>query len=357
MEKLNHFFWFCSGVHIPALQKVPTEKVKYFGIGATIFFTGLLAAIAGSYALNFIFDDNSSAVFIAVLFGLLWGLVIFNMDRYLVSSIDKSASTSMQILQASPRILLAIVIGLVISRPLELKIFDKEIKEQLRKDYLKQQHEKIAVINGNFNQKYHDQLKVLDELKSEKMRIENGIKEGRRQLNFEIFGNKTNETSGIMGYGPYAKRKEQGLKQQEASLAQLKRRIDEQEMILSNYREKEGVLEEKLLYGATLNERVNQAGFADRNKALNELKFDEKGQIIIANYWAISFIGLLFIFLECLPILVKLMSVKGPYDQLVLDLNEGYVFQSNIDKEIGKEVATQLKEKIIQTHLQARTIS
>ncbi|HCN82002.1 MAG TPA: DUF4407 domain-containing protein, partial [Sphingobacteriaceae bacterium] len=136
MNKITDFFWFCSGVHVDTLKKYPTEHNKHIGIGATIFFTALFAALSGGYAMYFVFSGNPYAVFFAFFFGIIWGLAIFNMDRYIVSSISKSGTTNQQIAQATPRIILAIAIGLVISRPLELKIFDKEIREKLKTSYL-----------------------------------------------------------------------------------------------------------------------------------------------------------------------------------------------------------------------------
>ncbi|MDO7743027.1 MAG: DUF4407 domain-containing protein, partial [Pedobacter sp.] len=83
MDALSRFFWFCSGVHQPTLEKHPTEHNKYVGIGATIFFTGLFAALSGGYAMYFVFKGDTAAVLFAIFFGLLWGLAIFNMDRYI----------------------------------------------------------------------------------------------------------------------------------------------------------------------------------------------------------------------------------------------------------------------------------
>jgi len=166
MNSLSRFFWFCSGVHIGTLEKHPTEHNKYIGIGATIFFTGLFAALSGGYAMYFVFKGDSGAFFFALLFGLLWGLAIFNMDRYIVSSINKNASSTKQILQATPRILLAIMIGLVISRPLELKIFDKEIKERLKVSYLNNQRSQIDTLNKSFEKKYQIEIGKLNTAKA-----------------------------------------------------------------------------------------------------------------------------------------------------------------------------------------------
>jgi len=72
MDKLNRFFWFCSGAHIPTLEKYPSEQNKYTGIGATIFFTGLFAALSGGYAMYFVFKGDNLAVIFAIVFGFLW---------------------------------------------------------------------------------------------------------------------------------------------------------------------------------------------------------------------------------------------------------------------------------------------
>jgi hypothetical protein len=127
MERIKHFFWLCSGVHIPMLKKCDVESSKYAGIGATIFFTGVFAALAASYALYTVFDN----AWIASLAGLVWGLMIFNLDRYIVSSMRKEKNSMREFRTALPRIILAILISIVIAKPLEMKIFDKEIQSEL----------------------------------------------------------------------------------------------------------------------------------------------------------------------------------------------------------------------------------
>ncbi len=314
MEQITRFFWFCSGVHQKTLQKYPAEQNKYVGIGATIFFTGLFAALSGGYALYFIFSGGNFALLYALLFGLLWGLAIFNLDRYIVSSINKNKADWKQFLQATPRILLAILIGIVIARPLELKIFDKEIRENLRVTYLARQRANIDTLNKAFEKKYNIELGKLSELKIERDTLDARIKSDRLKLNLETFGDKTPETSGIVGYGPYAKRRQADLDKQEQYLDSLRMSIQDQETFIQQRKQFDGLLDEKLLTGTQLDSTVNVAGFADRNAALGELKYNEDGTVNSANYSSITFIMLLFIFFECLPVFVKLMSSRDAYD-------------------------------------------
>ena len=79
MKSLNDFFLFCSGTQASLLKRTPSDTNKYVGIGATIFFTGIFAAISASFAMFTVFKSY----IIAIIVGLLWGLMIFNLDRFI----------------------------------------------------------------------------------------------------------------------------------------------------------------------------------------------------------------------------------------------------------------------------------
>ena len=116
---LKRFFLLCSGVDSDIVNSCSNgEQNKYAGIGATVFFTAVMAFIASSYALYTVFDNP----YTAIAFGLVWGFLIFNLDRFIVSTIKKRDSFLDELIQASPRIVLAIIIAIVISKPLEIKI-------------------------------------------------------------------------------------------------------------------------------------------------------------------------------------------------------------------------------------------
>jgi Domain of unknown function (DUF4407) len=349
MNRVSRFFWFCSGAHLSTLEKHPTEHNKYIGIGATIFFTGLFAALSGGYAMYFVFKGGDFAGLFALFFGLIWGLAIFNMDRYIVSSINKNASSNKQILQATPRILLAIMIGIVISRPLELKIFDKEIKERLKFSYLNGQRAKIDTLNKSFDKKYTIELTKLNDLKSQRDSLAKAIKNDRQKLNYEIFGNKTTETSGVMGYGPFAKRKEAELKQREQNLDTLTADIRQLEKFVDGRKQFDGLMTEKLFTSKQLDSLSNIAGFADRNWALGQLSFNPDGSKDFNTSLAVTFIGLLFVFFECLPVFVKLMSARGSYDHAVENSEAVQNHLSDKDRDFEISVADQIQETRIQT--------
>ena len=134
--KVRHFFWQCSGVNIPLLKKCPNDYNRYSNIGATIFFTALLAWVSMGYALNSVFKSLTPSV----LFGFIWCLMIFTLDRTIVSSMQKPSQevTYKQFefwresLFAGIRLGVAVIISLVIMKPLEIKIFEDRLAAEIK---------------------------------------------------------------------------------------------------------------------------------------------------------------------------------------------------------------------------------
>lgn len=342
MNKVTRFFWFCSGAHIDTLKKYPIEHNKYVGIGATIFFTALFASLSGGYAMYFVFSGSAFAVGFAIIFGLIWGTAIFNMDRYIVSSINKEGTTNQQILQASPRILLAIMIGVVISRPIELKIFDKEIRGKLKTAYSKGQHRKIDTLEKTYKDKYAMEMGKTVDLKRQRDSLETAINQSRYQLNQEVFGDKSNQTSGIVGYGTYAKQKQAVLQEEEDRLKEVSQNEDKMNNYLSQRKDYEGLNDIRLFSDHQLDSLANVAGFADRNWALGQLGYNDDGTRNLDTYLAETFISWLFILFECLPVFVKLMSPKGPYDVALAKTAEADVYYAEKDKDRNMAVTDEV---------------
>jgi hypothetical protein len=87
----------------------------------------------------------------------------------------------------------------------------------------------------------------------------------------------------------------------------------------------DGLLSERLYTGKQLDSLTSIAGFADRNWALGQLSFSPNGKKDLNTSLAVTFIGLLFVFFECLPVFVKLMSSRGPYDHSVQNVETSQI--------------------------------
>lgn len=293
---LKQFFITCSGADATIIYSCSNgEQNKYAGIGATVFFTALLAWIASSYALYTVFDN----VYTAAFFGLIWGLLIFNLDRFIVSTIRKRERFGQEFLQATPRIILAVIIAIVISKPLEIKIFEKEINTVLLK-------EKNAMAIANKKQVADFYKGDIDKNKTQTDSLKSEISKKEKEVN-DLYATYITEAEGTkgtlkMGKGPvYAEKRIK----HDAALKEFEdlRKVN-QAKIAEN--EKQG----KTLQ-ADLDKKVADTqpvidgfdGLMARINALNKLPFLPS-----------LFIMLLFLAIETSPIIAKLLSPKGEYD-------------------------------------------
>lgn len=293
---LKQFFILCSGVDRDLLDGCSEgEQTKYLGIGATVFFTAVMAFLASAYALFTVFDS----IYPALIFGFVWSLLIFNLDRFIVSTIKKRDRFLDEFLQATPRIMLAVIIAIVISKPLEIKIFEKEINTVLLK-------EKNEMELANKKQVGNYFKSDLDKNKAEITALKNDILKKEKEVNalYSTYITEAEGTAGTkkLGKGPVYKEKRE---KHDASLKEFATLKAANEAKIAE-KEKTG----KQLQ-ADLDKKVSQTqpiiegfdGLMARINALDKLP------------WLPSFfIMLLFLAIETSPIIAKLLAPKGEFD-------------------------------------------
>ncbi|HBR11412.1 MAG TPA: DUF4407 domain-containing protein [Chryseobacterium sp.] len=307
MNGFQHFLMLCSGTNIHLLKKSPTEWNKFAGIGGIVLFTAIFATLSAGYAMFTVFDN----LWTAIGFGILWGLMIFNLDRYIVSSIKKTGTWWNQILMTIPRLILAVFLGIIISKPLELKIFEKEVNKQLNTIIQRNKKQLQTEMNGRIMQQSGP-------FQKEKTGIQNQIKNYQLaydsasvELEKEILGKQSGLTSGKVGFGSNAKRKAELKEQKRLDLENYQKQMQPRLQYLDGEISKVYTnLETERKSTETFEDKFN--GFAARLQALDELG---KNSPIMA--LAASFIMGLFICLEISPVLIKLISHVGPYDYLL----------------------------------------
>ena len=123
---MRGFLISLSGAKADVLDRCPSERAKFEGVGGAVLTTSVLATISMWFALYSALSVNP---FLAVPVAAVWGLIIMSLDRWLVSSIPADGSRRWQL--AAPRVLMAILLGFVISTPLVLQIFRPEINAQI----------------------------------------------------------------------------------------------------------------------------------------------------------------------------------------------------------------------------------
>lgn len=298
---LKKFFIICSGSDADILDSCSIgEQNKFAGIGATVFFTAVMAFIACSYALFTVFDN----LYAAIGFGLVWALLIFNLDRFIVSTIKKRDNIIDEILQASPRLLLAVIIAIVISKPLELKIFEKEINQVL----LEQKNDLTLANKTQIAQQFTPNVEAFEsDIKVLQSQID--TKETEVNALYDTYISEAEGTAGtnLLGKGPVYKEKRE---KHDAALKELQQLKAENKAKIALTEHK--ITQLKTDYEAQV--ETSQPiidgfdGLMARVNALDELP------------WLPSlFILLLFLAIETSPIFAKLLSPKGEYDYKLVD--------------------------------------
>ena len=338
VSKATKFLWWCAGADRQILLQCPmADRVKYAGIGGIVFCTGLLAAFSGGYAFYTIFSPKGDAVnqdptdlpsvIGAGLFAIIWGLIILNMDRFIVSSTGKGdgtdAITGKEFVQALPRIIIAVILGFAISAPLEVRILKTEINAELQNkqdDYLMSLNMKTdSITNLQMKNKKTDLSKVESEIKSieqnfEKQRIE--ILDGRKRLEDEIAGRIG---SGKSGEGPAAKAQKENLNKQEIEL-QEKKKAKEPEILALKERYTRVNSEVDLLdKGRDEKYKKNQLIAHQLDGLMERIHISHDIGGVVP--WLIF---LVLLSIEAGPIFFKMMMNKGVYDYLVDNYKERF---------------------------------
>lgn len=396
-HSISRAFLWSSGANLELLDKVPTEKSKYFGIGGTIIFTAMMAAFAGGYAFFTAFKDP----YLSFFFGIFWGALIFNLDRYIVSSFGvgdgKKTISKQEIIEASPRLLMAIILGFVISTPLELKIFDREIQTAVERikiergqgllasdsvfhSDLKSSKQRLTDIDNKLSDFRNNKQSMMvnevsfiedrkKEIKSDLTQKDGELKVAQNRVNSayenlmkakqgaindskeisrleNIYNNYLAQRNSIRNEKQIIENKitklETEIEGQQKDLSssinsEIQSLLTERESLMQDIKSKEVTKAEKIKNYTNVTE--NYDGFAAHLEGLSIITKDKP--IILFSKWLIT---ILFIFIEIAPILFKMMTERGPYDDMVDRLKHEIKVKellaiSNINEEVNTLVS------------------
>jgi len=318
LSAITKLLLFSSGATYDLIRKCPRFEVnKYASIGLTVLFTAFLSVLSSYFAFNLIFNSN----YISIPLSILWGGIIFNLDRYIVSSMRMNDSRWNEFLKSIPRLLIAVLIAMIISKPLEIKLFSTEIENYLEKEKIKLAYE--------VSNKYNDNLKHID---SKKEVLESGFQKNLalRDVYYEAYKCECTGTCGtnVRGYGKECQSRKE---RYELFLVELKYKQIQKDSIMRVYSVEEIKIKDLIERENKLISE-NDFGLFDQIRALNQI--DE-----VASF----FIFLIFIMIEIAPLLTKLLSNKGPYDNLVLE--HEMKFETDYLKQVDNLDHERLKNK------------
>lgn len=342
------FLWKCAGGDAFILQQCTYgDHVKMMCLGGIVLATGILAGVAGGYAFYTIFEPKNMDVVnqsvdlptlsIAIVLGFLWGLMIFNLDRYIVASTGKGDGTETvtwkELTNAIPRMIMGIIIGITISKPLEIRIFKPEIDVKLYEVQQLELAQKRKAIENNFNKDIANYKEQIEKLRTEITEKQKKVDEATKSATDEIDG----KGSGFgRGEGPSYRRKLVIQQKEEEELKTLKEQNTNKILDLEKkLKDKEEELQKELANSKTVVSGLD--GLIKRIQLAEEIA---PGPSL--------FITLLLLAIELTPIFFKLMIIKSPYDYLEENYKELIKAEQGIQRtgEFYKNKAGYMVEKI-----------
>jgi hypothetical protein len=330
----SHFLWWCAGAYQDLLKDCPSEQTKYAGLGGVLLATFVLAALSAGYAIYSVFNDPLWAI----TFAIIWGLIIFNFDRFLVSTMRKyGVSKRKQIWIAVPRMVLALLIGFTIARPLELKIFEKEIEVQI----MANRHQKLLMNDSLLQAENRTVLTAAQEERDRLTARTSALQDTLHRLQQAY----VEEADGTGGSGRRGIDKLTRLKQ-EAYLSALQQATPELQQLQQQTRYQDSLIRQANAGRAVKNQQYEaqvtaDVGFLERNKALSDLSAHEPSV-----FWANLLISLLVILIESGPILSKLIMSTGPYDLALARLELKQMAAAEEDMRHDRELVSERKKTV-----------
>lgn len=312
----GNFFIWCAGSDSSTLRHCPrSERTNHIGFGTLVLIPAILALVSMSYALTTITPPGSSLLW-PLVGGLVWAVIIFCFDRYIVSSHRRKLRNQDEL--KSPafylRFFFALILGIVISHPIVLLYFKGSIEDQMAEN-VKQGKEDIRLSFADRQLAIETRKNTMDSLyRAKEAQRDEQARIVEREIDGEVMRNASGQavTTGLYGKGPSAENKIRHLNQLEAELKTLK---------IQNQSEKALLTKEinllKTQGDKAVEEYTVSSDYLKRELALEQLK--DANPIVAVTQWLLM---LLFILVDILPVTFKTFSPFGLYDKILLDDSE-----------------------------------
>lgn len=135
----GRFLRACAGVDEKLMRQVWPVRHAYSGLGGIVLGTAVAAATSMTLAIALTVDGFAWYMLVGP---LLWGLLVFNLDRWLVSS-THGANRQWKLI---PRLAIAVLFGFIIAEPVVLWVFNDAIEERLIDDRAAEVDEGITLL-------------------------------------------------------------------------------------------------------------------------------------------------------------------------------------------------------------------
>jgi hypothetical protein len=303
---IREFLLWCAGTNKAALKLSPTEHPNLLGLGGSVLATAIAATASAVVAMTFVLHSLALSVPIS----LFWGVLIFNLDRWLVATAGGTPGWA-RLLNFAPRLLLTVVISVLISEPLLLAIFRPEVDSQLALNNILRASSTTAQIATSYSKEVAAIDTQQSVLQTEIDHRQSQVSSLAAQIQRELDGANATPSSGV------------GI-QYQTLLAQLKQAESALGATVSrNQADMASLNQQRMALQAVSTQEItnarstimNDKGLLAHIETLNLLSSERSG--ISSTIWIVR---LMILLVDSMPVLVRLLqSVIGrrSYDHIL----------------------------------------
>lgn len=332
----NDFLWNIGGFKRSIISKCKIDKYHASVIGALLLMVGIYATIAWSFFFQTL-SDNPLLVLGA---GLFMGTFIVAFDRALIASM---ASGKTNFISLGFRLMLAILLGVFLSQPIILKLYQPEIKREaailMDKKIAERKTELTLVYQPEINSYEIQKLNLENELNQKRDAVSQAEKDFKKEMD---------GTGGTRkyGYSTVSKQKEAILNAHMAELEQINAVHTPQ---IQSLQEKLNGIQHKIYEEVEQYRKENmEMGTLIQAEALQSLiKKDESGTLK-GRYYLLSIILTL---IELSALIAKIFLRTPAYRHQVELLNEAAELELSGKREIMLAQMGKYKEKALESEL------
>jgi hypothetical protein len=302
---VRRFLLWSAGTNASALSLAPSEEVNLAGLGGAVVATAVVATLAAAVTV----DIALGSLLWTVVVGAAWGLMVFNLDRWLVATAG-GANAWARFLNFLPRLTVAVVFAFLISEPLLLGVFRPEIavaEDQIRAI-------DTAHATAQVDAQYEPQLSRIDQQVqglTHRLNRQRGLVENLSQkVTKEAIG--VGKHHPLVGEGPVYENDLRILHMESHRLRDLKATTDKQ---IGSFDAQRRAIQaaQRASQSASIAATEPRGGLLLRIAALDRLSQQRSG--VAGSVWACR---LLLILIDSMPILVRLLqaaSGRRSYDR------------------------------------------
>ena len=268
--------------------------------------------------------------------GIVWATIVFLIDRAIVSTFRKRQTIGQDVVSI-PFILrlgLAVLVGFVVAHPLVMFIFSNSIEVQLDE----RRRNDLQRISTPYNNQIHD-------IEQKKVTLDQSISSVRTKKDDEL---KERETALIQTIGRW---RWYGRRANEIRKIRT-RLLDERKQAIQQLDDEKKDLNTKVGEVETARNQALDGYRQSRDYLARENAFTDLTAANDLVRWTQRLIIFLFVFVDILPISLKVATKKEAYDFLLEDFNKRAIDESQAETkahaEMLKNISDQQKPKVAQ---------